>query len=111
MTGFTLGRLTGPGPLTARALMQRMDAGPVDCVATRTPLSQPLYAFDWGSCRLQGDDIQVLTFRTSWDRGRYDRNAEDFGRWVLRGDTWRVMGASISNGRAIQREIGGSLVK
>jgi hypothetical protein len=111
LVGFAAGRLTAPGPLTARALMQRIDAGPVDCVATRTPLSQPVYAFDWGSCRLEGDEIQVLTFRASSALERYDHDAEDFGRWILRGDTWRVTGDSLPNARAIQSEIGGTLTQ
>jgi hypothetical protein len=109
LAGFGLGRLTASGPMTARSLMRQMDAGPVDCVATRTPLSQPLYAFDWGSCRVQSDDIQVVTFRTTTGRERYDRVAEDFGRWVLRGNTWRITGNSASNAQAIQSELGGAL--
>jgi hypothetical protein len=106
---FLVGRFTAAPPLTARALMQRMNAGPIDCPATRTPLSQPLEAFDWGSCHIGTDQIEVLTFRSSLDRDRYNRGAEDLGRWVVSGDTWRISAASKDNAVAIKSELGGSL--
>jgi hypothetical protein len=89
--------------------MQRMNAGPIDCPTTRTSLSQPVEAYDWGSCRIGDDQVEVLTFRTSANREHYDRVAEDLGRWVVSGDTWRISAGSKQNAQAIQSKLGGSL--
>jgi hypothetical protein len=76
--------------LTANALMDRINAGGVECREVRSGLERPVYSYDWGACMAGGERVGVMTFATSGALKAFSLKDGNSGRTVVKGSDWWI---------------------
>jgi hypothetical protein len=73
-------------------------------------MSPTLFAREEGSCTLNGDDLDIVTFSTSANENNWIKVGSQFGGIIVKGPLWVVAAGSQASADAVKRKLGGTTV-
>lgn len=72
-------------------------------------ISPTLFAREEGGCRLNGDNLDVVTFSTSANEDNWVQAASQFGGIIVKGPLWVVTAGTQASAGAVKAELGGTI--
>jgi hypothetical protein len=73
-------------------------------------MSPTLFAREEGSCTLNGDDLDIVTFSTTANEDNWTKAASSFGGGVIvKGSLWAVGTGSQASAEAVKTKLGGTI--
>jgi hypothetical protein len=72
-------------------------------------MSPTLFAREEGTCTLNGDDLDVVTFSTSANEDNWIKTASQFGGIIVKGPLWVVAADSQASAEAVKAKLGGTI--
>jgi hypothetical protein len=72
-------------------------------------MSPTLFAREEGSCTLNGDDLDVVTFSTSANEDNWIKVGGQFGGVIVKGALWVIAAGSQASADAVKAKLGGTI--
>lgn len=90
-------------PPSPSALASRLGCGGF------SSMSPTLFAREEGTCTLNGDDLDVVTFSTSANEDNWIKAAGQFGGIIVKGPLWAVAADSQASADSVKAKLGGTI--